>query len=209
MNLITLVNSEHVTLASGQRVFSAEDSGALRSSVESADALSKLLLSQQSEVAAAEEIGRKEGYQNGYDAGRLEADNVLATELLNLAAKAQKDATVQQQKAVTLAMQIVRKIAADLAPEQTLLALASSAARECIDTHDVVLKVHPQRLEATKNHLHEIQDPTRRIPRFAEVVADEALELEGCVIETPLGAIVADLDTQLTALTRELSANSA
>lgn len=209
MTLITLIHSDEVTLASDQRVFSAEETGALRSVVETATAISSVLRDTETQLKKAENEARTAGYQAGLAEGRQAAAAEHTEELLKLATKAQKDHLLQQQQAVTLAMQIVRKIAADLAPEQTLLALASSAARECSDVHRVVLKVHPERLTAVEQALDEVQHRQHDAVVITDVVADPSLALEGCTIETPLGSIVADLDTQLEVLKRNLSSTSA
>jgi len=207
MNLVTLVNTEGVMLSSGKLVYAVDETHALRSSVATAEALATLLSDSEARVARAADEGRSSGYEAGRAVGLEEIRNTLATEMTRLADQARQAQEVMQAEAVTLAMQIVRRIAADLAPEDSLLALAQSAAQECREEQSVVLRVHPWRLRAVQEKIT-LRAAAGKDLLITDAVADASLPESGCVLETRFGAIVADLDTQLDALTRNLDGAS-
>lgn len=200
MNLLTLINEEGILLASGKRVFNASETGALTSSVDTANQLVKTLAESELKIEQAVQAGREKGYKDGRIAGLEDARNTLATQLIKLNERAEDLVNEQRQESVRLALLIVRKITEGLAPEQTLAALATSAAKECIDESNLTLKVHPDRLEAVRAALDSQSHDNAGRKSFSDIVADASLDIDDCIIDSKLGAIVADLNTQLNVL---------
>nr|WP_239024667.1 FliH/SctL family protein [Sphingomonas corticis] len=91
-----------------------------------------------------------------------------------------------------LALEVVRRIAADLGAADMVAAMADRAAAGVAPDLAPTVRVHPDALAATRARLGE---------RVA-VEADAALAPTDCVIATSLGEVHAGLETQLAALAR-------
>lgn len=143
-------------------------------------------------AARAAEAARAEGYAAGHAEGLAAGAASIRDELMRLV---QADAVrVEAQRAdlARLALEVVRRIAADLGAPETVAALADRAAAAVAPDPAPVVRVHPDALSATRARLD---------PRIA-VEADASLAPTDCVVATPLGEVRAGLETQLAALAR-------
>jgi len=103
-------------------------------------------------------------------------------------------------------VQIVLRIAGQLAPEDVLLALARQALADAglaQERQTVVLRVHPDWADVLAARAH--IDPLSDSPCQVEVRADPSCAMMDLVIETPIGEILAGLDTQLSSIVRNLN----
>ncbi|MBX2884999.1 MAG: hypothetical protein KTR32_33895 [Granulosicoccus sp.] len=197
MNLLTLIDSDDVLLASGKRVFSANETGALLSTVDAAQRMSEKLAECEEKIQASVVAAREEGYRDGRIAGMEDARNTLGTQLIQLNKQAEAELAEQRKETVRLALQIIRKIANNLAPEETIASLATTAAREYIEDPSLTLKVHPDRVDAVRDALSRQDTLAESKTIFSEILADASLGKEDCILDSRHGAIVADLETQL------------
>ncbi len=142
--------------------------------------------------------GYEEGYRKGYEEGlkglaRVEQEFQALCDRL-------------EPEVVKLAVRIAEKvIGAELqARPEAIAAIVSQALRTVRHQRDVTIRVHPSHvatLEAQKPHLLGVLTRARDVA----IRGDEEVRPGGCVIETELGTIDADLKTQIEMLERALS----
>jgi len=117
--------------------------------------------------------------------------------LLELHVAHEREITKQRNACASLAVDIVRKIADKVAPEDWLYATASAAAVELIEKGDLVLRVH-------SSGYNEMLKQVKADNVFDRVVADESLDPQSCYIDTQYGSIDVNLETQLQQVLRLL-----
>ncbi len=208
MNIICLLDNPEVVIASGKRVFSAEETGALLSLADSADRLQLKVKDEEDRIVQAEKEACERGREEGLAQGRQIATAELAKTKLSLVDQANAELGQVREEVLSLALQVVRKIADGVATEDMLYALATTAAQECLPSRSIVLKVHPNAVEQVKKRLSEYQASSDTNHPIHNVVADEDLDLDACVLETDAGQVCADLDTQLGVLEKHLAATA-
>lgn len=209
MSIICLLDNPEVVIASGKRVFSAADTGALLSIAESANQLQSTVNGEEDRIAQAEKQACERGREEGIAQGRQIATAELAQTRLALMDKANAEIGQVREDVLSLALQVVRKIADGVATEDMLYSLASTAAQECLPSKSIILKVHPNCVEGVKKRLSEHQLASDTPHPISSVVADEDLELDACALETDAGQVCADLDTQLGVLEKHLAGHAA
>lgn len=208
ISIISLLDDPELTIASGKRVFSKEETGAFLTIAESVERVKILEQSHEERLKAAQDQARREGRQEGLENGRLEARQEVADKLLELERQTQKQHKAVNDDVVAIALQVVRKIAAGVAPEDMLVALAEGAAAEHLPRQPVSLRVHPQHLDSVKRRIDQIKEVSP--PSIIEtIVADNDLNPADCILETSAGQVCADLETQLLALEEHLTLNKA
>ena len=120
-----------LSLATDQLLLPPEQAPALRNAMALADALARLHATEQQRVQEAIAAGHARGLAEGHARGRAEAHQAAATELARtthrLAGQVAAEARSLEQQLVPLALLVVRRIAAGLAPPTVLAALARQA----------------------------------------------------------------------------------
>jgi len=205
VNIICLLDNPEVVIASGKRVFSAEETGALLSLADSANRLEESVKSEDSRIKQAEQDACERGREEGLAQGRQIATAELAKTSLSLVDQANDELGQVRKEVLSLALQVVRKIADGVATEDMLFALANTAAQECLPSKSVVLKVHPDSVDGVKQRLSDQQATSDTNHPIHSVVADEDLDQKACVLETDAGQVCADIDTQLSVLEKHLA----
>lgn len=208
MNIICLLDNPEVVIASGKRVFSAEETGALLSMAESADRLQASVKGEEDRIQQAESDACERGREQGLIQGREIAKAELAKTRLSLVDQANAELGQLREETISLALQVVRKIADGVASEDMLFALANTAAQECLPSKSIVLKVHPDALDGVKKRLSDHQASNDTDQPIHSVVADEDLDPDACVLETDAGQVCADIATQLNAIEKHLAATA-
>ena len=202
MTLATLFTDEAGWLGADRLVFGADEVAELADCVAQAAHLSRLVTSREAELERAREEARAEARLEGLAEGRREAAAALGEALARLDDDAAEASRRARDGATDLALAVVRRIAAGVAPEERLVALAREAARELVEEPRRRLRVHPScraavaaRLEAGGPH------------GLDEIVDDDALEADEAFIDTGRGSVAIDLDTQLQEIARLLAAS--
>jgi type III secretion protein L len=147
-----------------------------------------------------------EARRQGLEEGRAEGAAALAG--LLAAGRAEADAMLARVEpaALVIATRMAEKIigrAVELDPT-LMAAIAAEAVAACRTREGLVrLRVHPDDLAAVTGSRDALAE---RLGGDAalELVADEAVERHGCVIDTSVGRVDARLSTQLAALRRAL-----
>jgi len=155
---------------------------------------------------AAQEAARREGFERGRADGLAEAAVTVAAARVEAARLV--DASVSA--AIALAAKMAEKIvgrAVTLAPEVMAEIAGEALAAARPDAGKVWLRVHPDDLAALEPRRAALA--ARAPAATLELVADETISRHGCVIETPQGRVDARLETQLAALERALTAETA
>ena len=197
--MISLLDDPDVVIASGRKIFSSQETGALLSIEETLRKVNTLKLGVEDEVRAAQDKAREEGHRQGLQQAREDAKKELTAQLLELEKQYEARQKTVQSEIVSIALQVVRKIAADIAPEDTLVALANGAVVDQLPDRSISLKVHPTYLEPIQQRIESLPGDKTAI-KIERVVGDAELQPSDCVLETPDGQVCADLETQLLAI---------
>jgi len=198
MSLLSLFTDERGFLATDQLVFGAEELTQLQSACELASELSASIAHQADINTAAERAAYSKGFELGQQEAKACAVNEVQRKMLELDQQYQRGVDEQRALCATLAIDIVRKIAGNVAPADWLFAEASMAAAEMVDQTGLVLRVHSSEIEAVKARVQSSQ-------LFERVVADESVERHACSIDTRFGTVDVSLDAQIDQVMKLLS----
>jgi type III secretion protein L len=185
------------SLYAGDPVIRREDIAAARTGLELLAAIER---EAEAEMARARDLAadaEEEGRERGYRDGRRAAEAECARMLLDMEKAAARSRAELRARTVTLAMEVVRRIAGRLGEDAAVAAMAEQAAAELVPEGPVTLRVHPARLAAVRSRLAAHAD---RI----SVEADEDLAETGCTLQSSWGRIDAGLETQLETLAAAL-----
>lgn len=186
MTYLLLSSGPSGALLTDQPVIRREDVEAVRDAAELTAALDALR-------QAARETAQREGFEQGRAEGAAAAAREAAQTLAQVHAALESERERLRAAAGALAIDIVRRIAAGLAPEEVLAALAEQAARDLLPEEPIRVRVAPEAAGAVERRLWPLE---ARI----EVTADPDLAAGDCVLDTPSGRTHAGLDVQLRAL---------
>ena len=192
MSFVLIHADRQATLLRDDPIVPASQVPAFNEARDLLDAVSALRGDAAEAVAAATEAARAEGYAAGHVEGLAAGAASIRDELMRLVQADAVRAEAQRADLARLALEVVRRIAADLGAPETVAALADRAAASVAPDPAPVVRVHPDALSATRARLD---------PRIA-VEADASLAPTDCVVATPLGEVRAGLETQLAALAR-------
>lgn len=202
-NFIAVHRSALGSLSVGQAWLSADELTACHSATALLARLEALATRREAELQAARDTAHAEGWA----AGRAEALRQAGPQLAQAWQQAADDAALQaadlRQAAVALALQIVERIAADLAPAQVVAALARRAAEALAPEQPAVLRLHPEVAQAL-HALPGLADGAR-----LQLRPDPTLAPTDCVFDTPAGQLIASLQHQLQRLGQQLQAAAA
>jgi len=157
------------------------------------DAAAEIVAGLEAHRDAVRETAAAEGFARGQADGAAKAAREVAETLAGVHAALQAERARLRASAAPLALDIVRRIAAGLAPDEVLAALAERAARDLLPEEPVEVRVAPEAVGAVSRRLWPIG---ARI----EVHGDPDLAAGDCVLDTPSGRTHAGLDVQLKAL---------
>lgn len=192
--MFSLHADRHGWLASDRRVYAADEVDALRSAIDCAERLSTHLGEVVEREAEACRLARadaeRSGYAEGLARGRADAWQTLADTLVQLRALGEKNASRDRADIVDLALGIVRKVAGAVAPEQWLAAQVERA----LDQLDRPSGV---RLLLGTDTPHDLVRGKAVPTGIDAVVVDPSVPSRACVLETAVGRVHIDLESQL------------
>lgn len=152
--------------------------------------LEHLLATRESELAAARDTARAEGFE----AGRREALQSEAPRLWDAWDQAARQAAAEADElraaVVALALQVVERVALGLGPADTVAALARRAAEALLPEGQALVRVHPALAAAVKARI-------AGVPGVLDVRADAQLGAWDLAFETAAGRVLAGLPLQL------------
>jgi flagellar assembly protein FliH len=192
----------HKTTTTAARAPS-EDTGAQRTQDLVEQVRRSILTQIKSEAEAARELGRQRGLQEGRAAGREESLQAFAAELARVRSLAGKlsDALASgidgmEDLAVAIAFEAVCKVLGDAAlTQEAVQAQVRQAAAHAKNKERLVVRLRAADLSALRDAgaLNSIFPPGKTV----SWVADDSIELGGCVVEMDGGALDARLETQI------------
>jgi type III secretion protein L len=188
---------------------SIEQDGIIRGEVYSASAkarelLQKAQLEAEAILKKAEEESAKQrqtGYDTGYQEGLAQTTELLVkarTEQEQFLKNANRDL-------MDLAFKIAEKIIGkqlEMEPE-TIIAIVKQAMQTVRQSKQLTIRVHPEDAKLLKQNEEELQETLGR-QRILDVVEDKKVYRGGCIIESEIGTVEAQLQTQLDRLKKIL-----
>lgn len=141
--------------------------------------------------AAGHAVGHEEGHAGGLAKAQAETAEAMTRMHLDLEAERAR----LRESTGRLALDVVRRIAAEIGPEATLAALAERAVRDMLPAEPITVRVAPSNAGAVSARLWPIG-------AAIEVTGDDAIDADDCVIETTAGRTHAGLEIQLAALAK-------
>jgi flagellar biosynthesis/type III secretory pathway protein FliH len=159
--------------------------------------LQALLASRQSELTAAREQAAAEGHAAGHAQALATLAPQLADSWDQAARQAAADLATLRATVVALSLQVVQRIAEQLAPADVVTALAQGAAATLLPDSAAVVRVHPDVAAAVRARL-------AGSAGVLDVRADAQLGLHDCAFDTPAGQLIAGLRAQLSRLSQAL-----
>ncbi|URI07209.1 hypothetical protein MW290_00860 [Aquincola tertiaricarbonis] len=191
------------SLSLGRAWLSADELTACHSATALLARLESLATRREAELQGA----RDAAHAQGLTEGRAEALRQAGPQLAEAWQQAADDAVLQaaelRQAAVALALQIVERITAELAPAEVVAALARRAAEALAPEQPAVLRLHPEVAQAL-SALPGLADGSR-----LQLRPDATLAPLDCVFDTPAGQLIAGLPQQLQRLGGQLQAAAA
>ena len=205
MGYVALHRSSHTSLATDQVYLSAEELSSCESARALLHKLEQQLASRQSQVDLAFKAACAEGYAAGRSAAleQVAPAFVSACERASVASAAEVDG--MRSAIIELSVQVVQRVAKDLAEPDVLVALARRAVETLVPDQAVVLRVHPDLIEAVRAGMACADSTAVRL----EVRGDSSLGELDCVLDTPAGELLAGLATQLARISASLHATQA
>lgn len=160
--------------------------------------------------ALANEEGYAAGHAAGLEAGRVEIRAELGEQVARLDSLREAlvvDSVKALEETVDSAVEvvfeaIVRILGPQLADRHGAVAAVREAIRHCKDRTKLVARVAPADYQLISDQRGELTEAANG--GVVEIVADDIVELGGCVLETPAGSLDARLEIQLQRLREAL-----
>jgi flagellar biosynthesis/type III secretory pathway protein FliH len=184
-------------LGSTRRVLSASELPFFAKAQAMAEHMAQRLQHSQQAFAGAEAAAREAGHAQGLSEGRAEAAAACARRLLELEQAAREHQQQRDQDVARLALAVVHKLLGEWPEPARLAAAAANAAAGLAPARVLRVRLHPERLEATRAQASVATAPWLQ---QAEWVADATLAHDACRLETEFGAVDAGPTEQLARL---------
>jgi flagellar biosynthesis/type III secretory pathway protein FliH len=196
--LLCVLKKPSLSLTTDQTVFGPEEIKQWASLGEASLGLSSLCEEESARIAEAVSLGREQGRIEGFEAGKIEAENAYR-EKINMLIRQEVDHCRNLSEAsVLLAIKILKRMTSELGASEVVPQIAKNALLELRNegiVGHVKIFVHPKVETSTRRVLSEIEVNQGGV-KF-DVKTDENLSATECFVETSLGSFNASLDYQL------------
>ncbi len=145
----------------------------------------------------AYEREKERGYQEGMAAARLEA----AERMIENVGRTVDYFERVEDRMSDLVLQAVRRIASDFSDRERVVMVVRGALSVVRNQKQVTLRVAPDRLEMVRQATDELLAAYPGIG-YIDLVADNRLREDACIIETEIGIVEASVDGQIAAVGR-------
>ncbi len=188
---------EHLTsgIDPATKVIRAADVYALRS----AEQIVSDAQAQAAKIIAAAEAAYESERQRGYSDGQEEARLDQAEQMIENISQTIDYFSKVEGKMVDLVMQAVRKIIQDFDDDDRVLIAVKSALSVVRHQKQMTLRVNSQQLDAVKSRVNEILAAYPGVG-YLDIIADNRLAPDACIVESEIGTIEAGIEGQLEAL---------
>ena len=190
---------------------SIEQDGIIRGEVYSASAKARELL-QKAQAEAAEIVRkaeekseelRKSGYETGYQEGLAQ----VTEQLVKARQEHEQFLKNANRELMDLAFRIAEKIIGkqlEIEP-QTIISVVKQAMQNVRGSKQLTIRVHPDDAKILRENDEELQEALGR-QRIIDIMEDKKVQPGGCIIESEIGTVEAQLQTQLERLKKILLA---
>ncbi len=100
---------------------------------------------------------------------------------------------------VDLVMQAVQKIVSEFDDRERVLTTVRNVLSVVRNQKQMTLRLHPQQIEGVKARVNDLLAAYPGVG-YLDIVADNRLQLDACILESEIGLIEASTESQLTAL---------
>ncbi len=147
---------------------------------------------------AAEKLSQK-----GYRDGLLEGKQKMAEKMLETVQRTVEYMAASEEALCELVISAVRRVIGEMDDRERIVRIVRNALAVVRSQKHVAVKVAPQNVETLRS---ELEGFLREFPgiSFIEVVSDERLPPDGCVLESDMGVVDASVEVQLTAIKNAL-----
>lgn len=151
------------------------------------------------EAKVAYEAEKTRGYEEGLETGRAEMAEAMVRQMSQTAQYfAQVESTI-----VELVMKALRKVLGEIGEREMIERAVHKAMETTRRKGHITIRVPPRFAQHLQSRLEELLAAFPRID-FVEVVADERLPADGCVLETEVGVVNATVENQLRTIEKAL-----
>ncbi len=149
-------------------------------------------------VAQAQAVYESEK-QRGYDEGKEEARMEQAEQMIETVSRNVEYFSRVETRMVDLVMQAVQKIVSEFDDRERVLTTVRNVLSVVRNQKQMTLRLHPQQIEGVKARVNDLLAAYPGVG-YLDIVADNRLQLDACILESEIGLIEASTESQLTAL---------
>jgi flagellar assembly protein FliH len=204
MAFITLINHTEGSCATDQLVLSQSQVNKIESIETLLTELKQLKDSKLERLRYFEKKGYEEGYIKGLSNSARDVKQLFSQYLDSTTESVIETHTLTQQSILDLALNITRKIADELGPEEVVTGIAQRAVNQLKSDNPIEIKVHTDHAENVKQRLDSLNANHKGIKPTIEVIPDHNIGELDCVISSDLGVTEASFEKQLKSLERQL-----
>ncbi len=177
------------------KVIAADEVYALRS----AEQLVSEARAQAERIVASAVADLESERQRGFREGQEEAQLEQAEKMIENISQTIDYFSKVEGKMVDLVMQAVRKIIHDFDDDERVLIAVKSALSVVRHQKQMTLRVNSQQVEVVKARVNEILAAYPGVG-YLDIVADNRLQPDACIVESEIGTVEASIEGQLEAL---------
>jgi type III secretion protein L len=141
---------------------------------------------------AAYEAEQRRGYQDGVEQGKLEQ----ASHMVDAVARTVEYFVQVENQMVDLVLDAIRRIASDFNGRERVIAVVRSALSLVRSQKHLVLRVHASQVEVVRAQMEELLAAFPSI-EFVDIVGDNRLTDDGCMVESDIGVVETSLAGQI------------
>lgn len=152
------------------------------------------------EVEGAREVARKEGFAEGREEGMAQATELI-TRFESMKDTFYKEA---ESEIIALVMEIAEKVIGRMVHDhrEAIMSIVRQAVESALGDR-VTIRLNPEDYKKIHTQMKALQDNVDKSRRLV-FKEDETISAGGCVVETEVGVIDAQLETQLRAIRKAL-----
>jgi type III secretion protein L len=177
------------------KVIKAHDAWAVKTASEALAAGNARRQEIESAALAAFEAEQRRGYLEGREQAKLEQSG----NMIDIISRTIDYFAKVEAQMVDLVLEAVRRIINDFDDRKKIEKVVENCLSLVRNQQQIMIKVHPDRAKEVQEGIHNFR---RRFPAIEqiEVVQDNHLALDACVIESDIGRVEASLSGQIEAL---------
>ena len=149
------------------------------------------------EARSAFEAERKRGFEEGTEEARLE----MSAQMIEVVGSVVDYISTAEQDMVAIVSRALERILGEIPADDLIVKVVRSALVALRTEKQLTLRVSPDNVARVRERMSEILSPYPLIVDI-HVVADNRLEVTGCILESDIGIVDASLEGQLAVLRR-------